>query len=155
MAEGRVLGPEEGKRMELPIPGSAGVFRAWGKREAADHDVIEFILAPGFPGPRPHVHRKHEELFYVLEGELDYLVGDQSKRLGPGSVSHIPPGVIHDFRNPGPARARCLLVSSPHGLDRYFEEMAALGWEGKFSESALHELRLKYDTDEVDVTWGS
>lgn len=153
MAEGRVLGPDEGKRMELPIPGSAVVFKAWGKREPGDYDVVEFIFDPGFAGPQPHVHRKHEELWYSLEGQFDFLVGDQAMRIEPGSFIHVPPGVVHDFRNAGSGRARLLLVSSPHGLDHYFEEMAALGAEGNFSESALNELRLKYDTDEVDVTW--
>jgi mannose-6-phosphate isomerase-like protein (cupin superfamily) len=150
---GHVLGPDEGKRMELPIPGSAVVFKAWGTRQAGDHDVAEFILGPGFPGPQPHVHRKHEELFYVLEGELAYLVGDQRVVLGQGSFIHVPPDTVHDFRNSGSVRARCLMVSSPAGLDRYFEDMAALGTSGTFSETALQELRLKYDTDEVDLAW--
>jgi mannose-6-phosphate isomerase-like protein (cupin superfamily) len=153
MSIGRILGPEDGKRMSLPIPGSTVVFKAWGDREPGDYDVAEFILGPGFPGPQPHVHRKHEEFFYVLEGELEFLVGDQSVRLGPGSLSYVPPGVVHDFRNLGSSRARCLFVGSPAGLDRYFEEMAALGSEGEFTESALTQLRMKYDTDEVARTW--
>ncbi len=153
MTEGYVLGPEEGKHMGLPIPGSAVVFKVWGEREPGDHDIVEFIFDPGCLGPRPHIHRKHEEVFYVLEGEFEFLVGDRGVRLGPGSVTYIPPGTVHDFRNPGPVLARCLLISCPSGLDRYFEDMAALGLEGRFSEAALHDLRLKYDTDEVEMVW--
>src|SRR5262249_35137146 len=37
------------------------------------------------------------EIFYVVEGEIAFLVGDRAVRLGPGSVAHIPPGVVHDF----------------------------------------------------------
>jgi uncharacterized cupin superfamily protein len=116
---------------------------------------MEIILEPGSAGPHPHVHSKYEHLFYVLEGEFAFLVGDQQhKRLAPGSCIHIPPGVVHDFRQAGSVRSRCLQVSSPAGLDRYFEEMADLASKGTFSEVALGELRLKYDTEEVNVIWG-
>jgi mannose-6-phosphate isomerase-like protein (cupin superfamily) len=132
------------------------VFKAWGERSPGDHDLIEISLEPGSAGPSPHVHRKHEELFYVVEGQFAFLVGDQQfMELGPGSFIHVPPGVVHDFRNSGSVRSRCLLVPCPAGLDRYFEEMGALSSEGKFSEAALGELRLKYDTDEVDISWGA
>lgn len=155
-AEGRVLGPEEGKRIPLPIPGVSVVFKAWGKKSPGDHDLVEMTLEPGSAGtPRPHVHRNREELFYVTEGQFGFLVGDQQfMQVGPGSLVHIPSGVVHDFRNSGSVRARFMLVTSPAGLDRYFDEMGALYSEGKFSEAALRELRLKYDTDEVDVSWG-
>jgi mannose-6-phosphate isomerase-like protein (cupin superfamily) len=155
MAEGRVLGPEEGKRIPAPIPGVSIVAKAWGTRSPGDHDLIELGLPPGKDGPKPHVHRKHEELFYVVEGQLAFLVGNQQfLELGPGSFVHVPPGVVHDFRNSGAVRSRFLLVTSPAGFDRYFEEMGALYSEGKFSDATLGELRLKYDTNEVDVSWG-
>jgi mannose-6-phosphate isomerase-like protein (cupin superfamily) len=155
-AEGRVLGPEEGKRIPLPIPGTSVVFKAWGKRSPGDYDLADMTFEPGSAGtPRPHVHRSHEELFYVAEGQFGFLVGDQEfMQVGPGSLVQVPPGVVHDFRNSGPVRSRCLLITCPSGLDHYFEEMGALVTEGKFSEAALRELRLKYDTDEVDVSWG-
>jgi len=148
-----VLAPEEGKRIQ--VPGGSIVLKARGERAPGDHDLMEFILEPGSAGPHPHVHRKFEHLFYVLEGEFAFLVGDrQFTRLGSGSFIHVPPGIVHDFRNSGSVRARCLHVSSPSGHYSYFEEMGALVSEGKFSEAALTKLRLKYDTDEVDVSWG-
>jgi len=156
VAQGRVLGPEEGKRIPLPVPGASVVFKAWGVRAPGDHDLIEITLEPGSTGsPSAHVHRKHEELFYVVEGHFGFLVGDQQfMQLGPGSFIHVPPGVVHDFRHSGSVRSRFLLVTCPAGLDRYFEEMGTLYSEGNFSKAALGELRLKYDTDEVDVSWG-
>jgi uncharacterized cupin superfamily protein len=91
----------------------------------------------------------------VLEGEFAFLVGaTQFMRLRSGSFIHVPLGIVHDFRNPGSVRARCLNVSSPAGQYGYFEEMGVLASEGKLSEATLTKLRLKYDTDEVDVPWG-
>jgi len=62
--------------------------------------------------------------------------------------------VVHDFRNVGSTPAQWLGIHSPGFLVRYFEEIAALVSSGNFSESTLHELRLRYDIDEVDVSWG-
>jgi mannose-6-phosphate isomerase-like protein (cupin superfamily) len=148
-----VLAPEDGKRIQ--VPGGSILLKTWGTTAPGEHDVMEIMIEPGSAGPHPHVHRKFQHLYYVLEGEFAFLVGDQQfMRLGSGSSIHVPTGVVHDFRNSGSVRARCLHVSSPSGQYRYFEEMGALVSEGKFSETALTKLRLKYDTDEVDVSWG-
>ena len=69
MSEGQVLGPGEGKVIRLP--GATMVFKALSGRASGDYIVGEFTADGGFPGPRPHVHRTHEELFYVLEGEVE------------------------------------------------------------------------------------
>lgn len=148
-----VLGPEDGKRV-VPVPNSAIVFKAWGKRQAGDCDVAEFFLPPG-NGPRPHVHGTYEHLFYVLEGDVEFLVAEQSLVLQPGSATFVPPGTVHGFRNSGTDQARFLLIASPSGLSDYFEEMAALSATGRLVPSAMTELRLKYDTKEVDAAWGT
>jgi mannose-6-phosphate isomerase-like protein (cupin superfamily) len=145
--EGQVLGPGEGT--VVPLPGATMVWKAHSGRAAGDYVVGEFTAQPGFAGPRPHVHRAHEELFYVLEGEFDFLVGARTVRLGPGAFVRVPPGVAHDFRNPTDRPARWLGIACPGGLDRYFEEVGALVAAGRFTPEALRELRLKYDTDEL------
>lgn len=152
MAESEVLRPGEGKK--LALPGATITFKIWGPRSPGNHDVAEFIAEPGFRGPRPHVHRRHEELFYVLEGEFDFLVGDTVVRVGPGTFLAVPPGVVHDFRNAGATKARWLGIPCPGGLDAYFEAMTAMFAAGEMTESAVRDLRLNYDTDEVDLAWG-
>jgi quercetin dioxygenase-like cupin family protein len=50
-------------------------------------------------GPPPH-HHPWDEIFFVLEGELDVTIGDdQVQRMGPGSIAHVPGGTVHSFRN--------------------------------------------------------
>ena len=148
MCDGGVLKPGEGH--VVPLPGATMVFKAGSGRRPGDYVVGEFTAEPGFSGPRPHVHRTHEELFYVLEGEFDFYVGDHVERLGPGSFVSVPPGTVHDFRNPSGATARFLGIVAPDGFDRYFEEVKTLAASGKLDEEALRELRIKYDTDELD-----
>jgi mannose-6-phosphate isomerase-like protein (cupin superfamily) len=81
-----------------------------GREELA---LVEFELEPRFAGPDPHSHDDHVDSFYVLEGEPEFLVGDERLRLSPGSYVAAPIGLVHTFSNPGPARARLLNVHAP------------------------------------------
>lgn len=81
-----------------------------GREELA---LIEFELRPGFEGPDPHSHDDHVDSFYVLDGEVDFLVGNEWTRLPAGSFVAAPIGVVHTFSNLGPHRARLLNVHAP------------------------------------------
>ena len=144
----QVVRTDEHKVVQLL--GGKMIFRATGD----DHCVGELVAEPGF-APTPHIHRVHQELFYVLEGTFDFLVGDETMRLGPGSFVAVPPGIVHDFCNVGPGIARLLGIATPGGLDRYFEEVQTQIEQGTFSADSLAELRRKYDTDEVNLVWRS
>jgi quercetin dioxygenase-like cupin family protein len=75
--------------------------------------LVEFELDPGFEGPKPHSHDDHVDSFYVLEGEPEFLMGEERLRLRPGSFVAAPLGVVHTFGNPGSRRARLLNVHAP------------------------------------------
>lgn len=80
-----------------------------GREELA---LIELELEPGFEGPEPHTHDDHVDSFYVLDGEVEFLVGDEKLLVGAGSFAAAPPGVVHTFSN-GPGRSRLLNVHAP------------------------------------------
>lgn len=61
-----------------------------------------------------HVH-DHVDAMLVLEGEIELLGGVQPRRVHPGTIVAVPPGVRHGFRNPGPERARILTLHAPDG----------------------------------------
>jgi quercetin dioxygenase-like cupin family protein len=71
-----------------------------------------------------HVHRTQEEIFYVLDGECDWQVGDRRIRATPGTFVLIPPGVPHNIANATDKPARVLMTVSPPGHENYFEELA-------------------------------
>jgi quercetin dioxygenase-like cupin family protein len=50
-------------------------------------------ISPGHQ-PDPHSH-PHEQIVYILDGEVDLVVGGETYRLGPGSLMCIPPNVEH------------------------------------------------------------
>jgi len=106
-ADALVLGPGEGERLD-------GDRRSATIKAGRDElSLVEFELEPGFEGPEPHSHDDHVDSFYVLEGEPEFLMGEERLRLGAGSFVAAPIGVIHMFSNPGPQRARLLNVHAP------------------------------------------
>jgi quercetin dioxygenase-like cupin family protein len=71
---------------------------------------IEFDTSFEVPS---HVHDDHVDAFYVLEGEVEFLLESGSVRAGPGTFVAAPPGMLHGFRTDGPGRARVLNFHGP------------------------------------------
>ena len=71
--------------------------------------------ANGEEGPGPHIHRKHSDAFFILEGELVFRVGPELEPVTatPGTFLLAPPEVVHTFRNEGPADATWLNFHAP------------------------------------------
>ncbi len=72
--EGIFVGPADGKDLTNPI-GGAMMVKVRDSDTAGAYSVHDNTIPPGSPSPRPHLHRDHEEAFYVLEGELTVRVG--------------------------------------------------------------------------------
>ena len=79
--------------------------------------VTETRYEPGELGPDAHIHRRHTDAFYVLEGTLDFELGREREtiRLPAGSFVAAPPDLVHSFRNDGSGRARFLNFHAPSG----------------------------------------
>jgi thiamine-phosphate pyrophosphorylase len=101
-------------RSSLP-PGDPVVSASGDGRRALlpQLDLIELGIAAGAGGARPHTHRMHTDVFYVLEGELELRVGDETARVPAGSCVTAPPSLVHGFRNPGSVPARFLNIHAP------------------------------------------
>ena len=87
---------------------------------------------PHAPTPPPHIHHAHEEVFYVLEGELEFLAGTETVRAGAGTFVMVPIGALHTFSNPTDRPARFLNTFTPPRYIHYFEEMSKLFQAGLF-----------------------
>jgi quercetin dioxygenase-like cupin family protein len=64
-------------------------------------------------GATPHLHHRHLDSFYVLEGGMAVLVHDEEKLLEPGAFVSAPPEVVHGFRTT--SRAVFLNFHTPDG----------------------------------------
>jgi mannose-6-phosphate isomerase-like protein (cupin superfamily) len=65
-----------------------------------------------------HVHDDEDDAFYILDGELTFLFGDEEVAAPPGTFVLIPPGAEHGFRNDGDVPVRILNIHAPAGFDR-------------------------------------
>jgi mannose-6-phosphate isomerase-like protein (cupin superfamily) len=82
--------------------------------ELPELEVIELRFGPDFEGVEPHRHEDHVDSFYVLEGEAEFLVGEEVVRARPGDFVAAPVGVTHGFRNVGGTELRLLNVHGPN-----------------------------------------
>lgn len=85
--------------------------------------LVEQVIPPGYPGPALHVHPTFEETFYIVEGRLALRAADEAYEAGSGTVALIPRETPHTFANPSSERARILVLVTPGGFERYFEQV--------------------------------
>ena len=97
-----MIGDSEDRRVE--ILSDADELNATWSRFGAYRDGADL-----------HVHRRHTDLFYVLEGELTLRLGpdDQPRVATPGTLVRVPPLVVHGFRNGSDAELRYLNLHAP------------------------------------------
>jgi mannose-6-phosphate isomerase-like protein (cupin superfamily) len=101
------------------------VFKADGLESDDRYCVSEWWLEAGDPGPGPHSHEANEELFYVVEGTMSFLVDADWIDAPRGSFLRIPAGVTHDFANRTGARAGVLNVFVPGGFEPLMPRIVA------------------------------
>jgi mannose-6-phosphate isomerase-like protein (cupin superfamily) len=111
---------EDGGRSpsEAVVGGDGYVAERPGLRVELLADVEELGISecrsePGGPAPPMHLHRRHVESFYVLEGELTFTVAGRELRAGAGTWVQVPPGVPHTFTLTGDGDVRFLDLHTP------------------------------------------
>ena len=95
-------------------------------------------------GPPPTTHREHEEIFYVLEGEVEFTLGEDRSPAPTGTLIVIPRGIRHHFR--GRPGSRLLVFSIPAGLAGYFDELGPGRAAGRTEADIRAALGPKYDS---------
>jgi len=96
-------------------------FLITGEQTGGAFFMAEVSVPPG-GGTRPHIHHREAETFYLQQGTLTIQVGGKTLRASPGDFVHLPRGVVHCFRNTENVDAKFLLVVTPAGLEKFFEE---------------------------------
>lgn len=147
-----VLGPGEGRMFHLGLDPVTVKFD--GGSTGSPFALIESVVSPGVPGPPPHIHRDGcAESWFVLEGELEFLVGDSTRRAPAGSFAHVPAGGVHTFTNPGEAPAKFIgIFSSVRGLSM-LEEFATAFYTGGGPPN-LDRIAEVFRTYDVEVVGG-
>ena len=106
--------------------------------------MFELTVQPGARVPPAHSHSGNEEIVYVLEGTLRYMVDDETRDLKPGDRMYTPRGSVHAFSNPHDRPARALIILTPDIGAQYFRDVAEAIAGGGASSAKLTEVMSRY-----------
>jgi mannose-6-phosphate isomerase-like protein (cupin superfamily) len=121
------------------------VIRASTESTGGAFSVIEEIAPLDTP---LHVHHHHDELFYVLDGEHVFTVGDTEFAAGPGDLVFGPRGVPHAQRRVIPRTGRILAMFSPAGFEGFFRDLAEAARTDQLQPENLNRIAAAYG-----LTW--
>lgn len=111
----------EGRR--LHILGDGVTCKLDGQATGGAFAVFDVVVPPG-GGPPPHIHHREDETFLVVEGEIEFWVDGRTFMAKAGTWVFGPRGVPHRFHNHGSHEARMVILVTPAGIERFFEELS-------------------------------
>ena len=141
-SESYILRPGEGEHLAMGV---------WFKATADDTDGQSWVLEIVNPTPAAtplHVHHRHDEMFYVLEGTYRFQMGTEVMTAPPGTFAYARRGTPHTFVSTADGPARLLQMGTPGGLESFLREMDQLLAVGA-DEAALSRLHQVWDTEIV------
>jgi Mannose-6-phosphate isomerase len=94
-----------------------------GEDTAGRYCLIDMLVPPG-GGPPPHRH-DFEEMFSVIEGEIEVTFRGAKSLLRAGETANIPANAPHEFHNISQRPARLLCICSPAGQEEFFMAVGA------------------------------
>lgn len=137
------LDADAGER--LHFSGADFIVRASARSTEGAFSIIEELEPLDTP---LHVHEREDELFYVLEGEHEFRVGDERYVAGPGAVVFGPRRIPHAHRRLMPRTGRFLTMCSPPGFEGFFRELGLAERDGTIGPNVYAEVSARYA-----ITW--
>ncbi|NNE13634.1 MAG: cupin domain-containing protein [Saprospiraceae bacterium] len=119
----KIVRSKEGKTIN--VLGDMQTIKLTGKDTNGLFTLIEEENVPGTGIPL-HVHENEDEVFKVLEGEMELTVGDITTVLKAGDIGFGPRGVPHTWKIIGDKKAKVILSVFPSGIEVMFEELSSL-----------------------------
>jgi quercetin dioxygenase-like cupin family protein len=112
------------------VVGDTYTFKATTESTGGAFALLEASIPPG-SGPPPHLHTTEDEAFYLIAGELQIVAGPDTFVAGAGDFVFVPRGTVHGFTNPGVDAARALILLTPAGFERFFDEIGSPARRGE------------------------
>jgi len=111
-----------GPMKRLWVMGEQVNYLATSNETAGAFTIVELITAPA-GGPPPHTHTAQDEIFYIVDGQHEVLLGDKIETAGPGDLVFIPRGTRHRYSNAGSKPGKLLSIHTPGGFEKFFDEV--------------------------------
>jgi quercetin dioxygenase-like cupin family protein len=102
----------------VAVAGGVYTILVTGAQTGGRYTLIDMLVPPG-GGPPPHRH-DFEEMFSVLDGEIELTFRGETQRAGAGSVVNIPANAPHAFKNVSDRPAHLLCLCAPAGQEEFF-----------------------------------
>lgn len=136
-----------GEGQSVKIGTSNCTFKLTGKDTHGHFGLFEYTLEPETEGPSPHIHKRMTEIFYVIEGELELVLGKEKITAFPGTLMSVPENIPHGFSNRSTKQSKFLIMFCPaDSREQYFIGLSQLRKNGrKPSREELLELAAKFD----------
>lgn len=107
------------------------------KETTGDYDLVIGETPAHVPGPPPHYHNNYSEVFLVVEGEMDFVINGEPRKVVAGESVDLPPGTLHTFGNNSDATCKWVNIHSPKGFMQFFDQMGVSTEEDKAFEKSI------------------
>lgn len=138
-----VLAPGEGLRLQSG-PGRDLIFKVTGDDTGGALDYFIVEVAPG-GGPPLHVHHKQEETIHVVKGRYKIRIGENTFVLEEGGFAYFPSKLPHAFLNLTDEPAEIIVVYTPGGGHKFYEELGPMTRGGTRDPKAIAAVFTRYD----------
>lgn len=118
-----VVNPDGPGMRHLSIAGGVYTILLSGAQTGGRYCLVDMLVPPG-GGPPPHRH-DFEEMFTVLEGEVEVTFRGAPSRAVAGSTINVPANAPHAFKNKSDKPARLLCMCTPPGQEEFFLAVGA------------------------------
>ena len=124
-----VANPDSPDTTFVSLVGNTYAMLITGEQTNGRYCLIDMRVPDG-GGPPPHRH-DFEEMFTILEGEVEFTFRGEKHVVRAGSTVNIPANAPHFFRNTSGAPARMLCMCTPAGQEEYFLRIGTIvdGWD--------------------------
>lgn len=119
-----VANSDNPKMRHVAVAGDTYTILVSGDETAGRYCLIDMHVPAG-GGPPPHRH-DFEEMFTLLEGELEFTFRGKTSTVRAGSTVNIPANAPHAFKNASSGAVRMLCMATPAGLEEFFLEIGDL-----------------------------
>jgi mannose-6-phosphate isomerase-like protein (cupin superfamily) len=113
-----VVDADDPRLTHVGVVGDTYTILLTGDDTAGQYSLVDMLVPPG-GGPPPHRH-DFEEMFHILDGEVEVTFRGATSTLYAGQTVNVPALAPHRFHNASDRPARLLCMTTPAGLDRMF-----------------------------------
>ena len=116
-----VSNPDDANLPHLSVVGDTYTVLVSGNQTEGRYCLID-MLVPDGSGPPLHRH-SFEEMFTLLEGELEFIFRGQTMNVAQGATVNIPANAPHQFRNASGKTVHMLCMCTPAGQEEFFAQV--------------------------------